>query len=115
MQSCDEPPGYYSGNPSRRVLVWGQVSCSWSSCEVVWELPSAVSVPTFCHGLLCRCELLLCTHARSGVWVLQLLKCMERSLLIRCDGGGTQWKQSTKLEAVPQTVPSVINKDRPQL
>lgn len=60
MQRCDEPPGYSSGSPSRRVLVWGQASCSQSSCEVVWGLPSAASLPPFRWELPCLPELLPC-------------------------------------------------------
>lgn len=108
MQSCDEPPGYYSGSPSRRVLVWFQASRSQSSCEVVWELPLTVSVPALCQWGLCLCELLLCTCVRSDVLVLLLLKYMEERLLIRCDVSSTPQKQ---IEAVAETIPSVISED----
>lgn len=49
------------------------------------------------RGLLCLCELFLCPHVRSAVVALLLQKCMEVNLLIRCDVGSTQQKQSIKL------------------
>lgn len=41
----------------------------------------------FVRGLLCLYELLLCPSVRSAVLDLLLQKCMEMSLLIRCDVG----------------------------